>query len=549
MTARNTKYALKIQVTTAAGMRTSHKYITGLIVALSLLGSVTPASAQLTPMPQPLIQWFTNNGEVANAYGLCVFRAGTSTLASTYTTAAGSVANSNPIVMNSAGRPTSGGVFLTPGESYKFVYKDSTVTTCVPDTGVTIFTVDNVQAVPGSASAVDVANATAGESIAAGDAVFMSNGSNSLNAGQWYRTDSDLTYKSTSAVMVGIAPSAIAAAASGSIRISGTVTVSGPLNTGSAYYAGATPGAIVSTPPTNAIRIGQAQSATVLVLGFTDAPVSPRGPPCGRLTLTSGVPVTRADVTAATTLYYTPAGSCNSISLYDGTAWTEYAFAELSIAVPATTNTAYDVFAYDNAGVVALELTAWTSLTTRATAYALQNGVYVKSGTPTRRLLGSFRTTGVSGQTEDSVTKRYVSNVYNRARRELLRLETTPNWAYTTATVRQANGAAANQVEIFVSVDEVVLDLSLTVHAVNSTSNQISFGIGEGSTTTYASGAWILGTAATFGPTIHLRKAPVVGYQFYSWNEFSTAAGTTTWYGTNTIGSTVASGLRGWIEG
>jgi hypothetical protein len=126
----------------------------------------------------------------------------------------------------------SGGVFLVPGESYKFVYKDDSVTTCVPDTGVTLFTVDNVSAVPGSASSVDVSSATAGESIAAGDAVFLSNGSNSLNAGQWYRTDSDFTYKSTAVAMVGIAPSAITSGASGSVRIAGAVTVTGPLSTG-----------------------------------------------------------------------------------------------------------------------------------------------------------------------------------------------------------------------------------------------------------------------------------------------------------------------------
>ena len=134
----------------------------------------------------------------------------------------------------------------------------------------------------------------------------------------------------------------------------------------------------------------------------------------GRITLSTGVPVTTSDVTAATTIYFTPYQG-NNISLYDGSAiWNVISFTELSIAVPATTATMYDVFCYNNSGAATLEVLAWTNDTTRATALVLQNGVYVKSGATTRRYLGSFRTTGVSGQTEDSVANRFVWNYYNR---------------------------------------------------------------------------------------------------------------------------------------
>lgn len=547
-----TRYHLSPRYNQRAGSgqrdaRASRRSITALIIALFLL-SGTSAFAQGTPMPHPLIQWFTNAGAPANGYGLCVFRAGTSTLATTYTTAGLSVANANPILMNSAGRPTSGGVFLVPGESYKFVFKDATVTTCVPDTGVTVFTVDNVTAVPGSAAAVDV-TATAGESISAGEAVYVSTGAGGLNAGQVYKTDADLAYKSTSAVMVGIAPNAIVSGASGTIRISGSVTVTGPLSTGSPYYAGTAAGAIVTTPPTNAIRIGIAQSATALIVGYPKAPISPIAAPCGRLTLTTSVPITRTDVTAATTVYYTPAGHCNTIDLYDGTAWETYAFAEVSIAVPATTNTAYDVYAYDNAGVVALELTAWTNLTTRATAIVLQNGVWVKTGALTRRLVGSFRTTGVSGQTEDSVTKRYVSNAYNTVPREFFKTDATATWNYTTATIRQANGAAANQVEVFISVIGQAVHVSLQAAGANSGGVSFAAGIGRDTTTTFtraahASGSFIMPLFT------EINEEPVVGHHVYSWNEWSAASGTTAWYGTSgdSTPAGVTNGLAGWTE-
>jgi hypothetical protein len=162
-----------------------------------------------------------------------------------------------------------------------------------------------------------------------------------------------------------------------------------------------------------------------------------------RLTLTTAVPVTTTDVTAATTIYFSPYKG-SRIALYDGTNWNMRSSAEFSIAVPATTSQMYDIFCYDNAGTPTLELLAWTNDTTRATALVTQNGVLCKTGVLTRRYVGSFRTTTVSGQTEDSLVKRYVWNYYNRLRRSMQRNDSTNTWNYTTNTVRQANGSAAN---------------------------------------------------------------------------------------------------------
>ena len=80
----------------------------------------------------------------------------------------------------------------------------------------------------------------------------------------------------------------------------------------------------------------------------------------GRLTLTSGSPVTTADVTAATTLYYTPYTG-NSISLFDGTStWTVRTFSELSLSLSGyTANTNYDIYAFWNGSAVALESQTW----------------------------------------------------------------------------------------------------------------------------------------------------------------------------------------------
>ena len=152
------------------------------------------------------------------------------------------------------------------------------------------------------------------------------------------------------------------------------------------------------TPVTKKVTYANLVADVGTVLGMT----------CnGRLTLTSGTPVTTSDVTAATTLYFTPYKG-DQVALYTDSTWTLYTLTERSIAIPATTDTNYDVFLYDNSGTLTLELVAWSDGTTRATALATQNGVYVKSGSADRRYLGTIRTTGVSGQCEDSETKRFV---------------------------------------------------------------------------------------------------------------------------------------------
>lgn len=520
-----------------------------LACVVSLVAAV-PALAQ-TVMPIPLMQWLDNNGDPLDAGGMCVFAAGTSTLSNTYTTAALSVANANPILFNSAGRPTSGGVFLVEGVSYKFVLKDFTgivSPTCVPDTGTTIWTVDNVEAVPGSSASVDVTG-TAGETITDGQLAYLSDGSGSKNAGQWYLADADLTYAGA-LPLLGIAPNTITSGANGSFRIQGTVDGLTGLLQGSDYFVSSTPGSLTITPPAFARLVGRAESATVLILAPNPrtTPISPRTP-CGRLTLTTATPVTTSDVTAATTVYYTPYSGCNSISTYNGSVWVQQTFTEISIAVPASTSQMYDVFAYDNAGTLTLELTAWTNDTTRATALATQNGTYVKTGVLTRLYLGSFRTTGVSGQTEDSFAKRYVWNYYNRVDRPMRVLEATDSWNYTTATYRQANASTANQLDFVVGVSEDGIEASVYAAFANSSGGvNVVNAIGLDSTSTPATGSLIsinAPAAAVFGFNApSFRTIPAVGRHILVWLEYSTAAGTTSFTGDGG-GTIVQSGIHG----
>lgn len=255
----------------------------------------------------------------------------------------------------------------------------------------------------------------------------------------------------------------------------------------------------------------------------------------GRLTLTSNVPVTTADVTAATSVYFTPYRG-NRIALYDGSAWQLLTFSQITLAVPSTTTTLYDVFAYSVGTTVTLETVAWTNDTTRATALALHQGVYVKSGATTRRYLGSFRTTGTSGQTEDSKAKRYVYNYANRVKRLMNAYDSTSTWTYSTATYRQANNNSANQIECVIGVAEDSVSANLVASVANSTatSRTVSVGIGLDSTTAAADRALGFGTVGTGDNGCYAFFEAVIpaGRHYLAWLEQGNASDTQTWRGT-----------------
>lgn len=99
-------------------------------------------------------QFFDSNGTPLSGGLLYSYNAGTTTPATTYTSSSGAVANSNPIVLDSAGR-TANEVWLTQGSSYKFVLKNSN--------DVTIGTYDNIPGVNDpTATNAAIASAVAG---------------------------------------------------------------------------------------------------------------------------------------------------------------------------------------------------------------------------------------------------------------------------------------------------------------------------------------------------------------------------------------------------
>lgn len=197
--------------------------------------------------------------------------------------------------------------------------------------------------------------------------------------------------------------------------------------------------------------LSNSDSVEVIGIGFDRNMVAPGG----RLTLTTGVPITTADVTGASTIYYTPFVH-DQITLWDGAIWRTVEFAETSLALSGlTSGKPYDVFAYLDSGSLALETLIWTDDTTRATAVTLQDGRYCKSGDKTRLLLGSFYSTGAT-TTEDSEANRYLSNLYNVTSKNLSHVTNDAGHTYNSSTHRPYNNSTTHRVNFMLALGNLV---------------------------------------------------------------------------------------------
>lgn len=131
--------------------------------------------------------------------------------------------------------------------------------------------------------------------------------------------------------------------------------------------------------------------------------------------------------------------------------------ASVSITFKVPASTVLDVYGYLNSGALKLEFAAWTNGTTRATALTTaQDGIYTKTGFPTRRYLGTVATTAVDGQSEFSygsngaggvASNLLVCNQYNRKLLHANVSDTSAPYAYSnTSVIRPVNASTLMRV-------------------------------------------------------------------------------------------------------
>jgi len=505
-----------------------------------------------TVMPVPVMQFLDGNGDPYSGGKLYTYAAGTTNNLATYTThdLSGS-ANANPVILDANGRAT---VYLQP-KGYKFKLDNSS--------DVEQWVQDNVNGVPVQADTVDITG-TAGEALAKPNLVYLSDGRGSRTGGKWYKADADLDYASTG-VTLGFATATIAQDATGAIRLVGTLDGFTSLTLGADQFVSGTAGAITETKPTSPRQVGRSLTATTIVIDVAPARSDLfLGPVCnGRLSLESGVPVSTSNQTAKTSVYFMPYHG-NKISLYntDTGLWTVHEFSQLTFALSGlTADRNYDLYVYSVNGVVTVDnngLTSWgTGATSRdaGVALELQDGVLVKKDAHNYRYIGTIRTTGTTGQCEDSFTKRLVWNAYHRVDRSMYYLPSASSWTYEVAAWQQRDNTAASQVECVAGQDgdNITVDVwGYSQNASAATTKFMSVGIGE-SADTPATGCILVPATADVADSqkpssAHLRKHKSEGYHVYKWLEWATAGHTVTWFGTNGTSSIRQSGLSAMLR-
>jgi len=205
-------------------------------------------------------------------------------------------------------------------------------------------------------------------------------------------------------------------------------------------------------------------------------------------------------------------------------------------------NANYDVFAYANAGAVALEFLGWTDNTTRAVALALQDGVSVKSGFATRRHLGVIRLTSTTTTESASNGSRFVLNANNQVPTKLViapgYLNDNLGTTYTTTSVTfaAANGGVGAYGKFL--ADGFQLSEFVLV-AMATTTSQWFGGIGIDSATSAKSTCLSTSTTTYITGAASWKEILAAGYHYATLLVSTGVAGTATYFAdVGRIGST-----------
>lgn len=274
--------------------------------------------------------------------------------------------------------------------------------------------------------------------------------------------------------------------------------------------------------------------------------------PPGRIYAATNTPVSTSDITAATNLYYGPAGNGIRLDLWNGRRWKGFELSQISLAIPSpgAYPAYYDAFLKIDSGSPALHFIQWTNATTRATAIAMLDGLWCTTGDRTYLYVGSFVATA-AGQTEDSSAKRFVWNTYNRVPYEDYVAETTDNYSTSgNGTWQGMRAGAANWKREFI---RGINDRAVLARAVVFAGTGYCYAVAIDSTTTLdrtkstAGGNTI--ASQILNGVAFFNDWPVAGAHYVNGIETSYTASSATAYGDNggAVGSSSISIQTGFI--
>lgn len=518
-----------------------------LLAAFVTLSSVAAAMAA-TLLPPGEIQFSDANGVPLASGTVQFYIPSTSTPKATWQDSGGAVLNTNPVVLDAAGRAIIYGV-----GSYRQVVKDVN--------GVTIW--DQVTADTSAGSQV-----FGGTSGGTGNAQTLAAGTFTSTDGQVviFRAGSTNSGAMTLTPSGGTPISVVRDTLTGPVALTGNeVIASNIIET--VYDASGGTFHLVSSQ----VFAGYSASMTNLTvttastIAGTLAYTYPTTLPQGRLTPTTGVPVIVADASASASLFYTPYIG-NLVPIYNGTTYAITPFSELTLSLANaayTANSLFDVFAFSNAGVVTIASgPAWTTtgnyvrttvLTTgtaaRSAALSRVNGLLTNTGSMAARngattytiaanqgtYLGTVWIDAAAQATTCQVSAGQnrtcgVWNMYNRAPMMMLEFDAN-SWSHTNNGVYQAaNATLANSITVISGVAEEMVDVNYQVQAQGAVNSLITkVGIGAASATVLCGvqgfgNGQNAGTNTVLSLTAHCSQLPFIGAQAFIAIDFSSGS-------------------------
>lgn len=485
---------------------------------------------------------------------LFFYAAVSSTKQNTYNSSSGSVANANPIVLNARGE-IPGEVWGTVGQTYKI---GLAIAGSDDPPASFIWSEDNVACINDITSAID-------EWIAGPAPTFIAATSFSLVGDQ--TTEFHIGRRLKTINSGGTVYSTITNAA---FAVVSTITVENDASTLDAGLSAVSLGIIRQSNTSEPAQIDNAPvvvnrgdrtkrqrlSAANLTAGATrvltlqDADISLGNitiPAKGRLTLTTGTPVTAADVTGATTVFYTPYQG-NTIQLYDGTDWNTHKFTELSqLTTDATKSPAavanssnYDIFVWIDSGTLrATRGPLWSSDTARGAGAGtteleffegrLVNKVAITNGPGVRKghYVGTVRS-NASAQINDSLALRGVWNNYNRVSRTG---QSTSSGTTASSSYGEIN--SAGRVQFIVGIVEESYNFDIVADVTHNAANGYVFtAVGLDSTSVVTGQAvttWISSAGNPLPGVARTHSYPSIGFHFATLLGKLNVAGTATW--------------------
>jgi hypothetical protein len=309
------------------------------------------------------------------------------------------------------------------------------------------------------------------------------------------------------------------------------------------------------------------------------SPTIPPVVPQGRLTLTSATPVLVADVTSATSIYYTPYAG-RYIPIYDGTEFTNTAFAELTLALDSNSGHSiyhqsgknFDLYVVNDDGTVRLGTgAAWTNDTTRAEALTRLQGILVNNASMTLRFGSASGNTitvaasqgtyvGTVRMSADGTTlfvanpaaaagggncRLLLYNHYNRIRTSSMCRDSANSWANTSASWDEANNSTSNRISVLRGSDDEPLDATFTAVASSTSNTILACGIGVDSVAAFSGSPGNLLTQGTAVPSnLHATYSgfPGIGFHYFQALEYGGSNGT--FYGDNNAATVTQMALR-----